>query len=73
MIYKQPVSKLCCLFQQENEWFHQQVEVPQVNLDQSNLWLNQADLGGETDALICASQEQALSTNYVRNMIYKQP
>eukprot|EP00957_Ditylum_brightwellii_P123589 9422424-Ditylum_brightwellii.AAC.3 len=54
-------------------WFRQQAEVPQADMDQSNLWLARDDLRGETEALICAAQEQVLSTNYVRNMTYKQP
>eukprot|EP00957_Ditylum_brightwellii_P059945 4551335-Ditylum_brightwellii.AAC.1 len=42
-------------------------------MDQSNLWLARADLQGETEVLICAVQEQAMLTNYMRNVIYKQP
>ena len=34
-------------------------------------WFRKADLKVETEALICASQEQALSTNYVKFNIDK--
>eukprot|EP00957_Ditylum_brightwellii_P183160 13951127-Ditylum_brightwellii.AAC.1 len=54
-------------------WFCQQVEIPQIDINQSHIWLARADPRGETEALICAAQEQVLATNYVRNMIYKQP
>ena len=45
-------------------------EIP-VNTDQEKrwLWLQKSDLKPETEALICAAQEQAIRTNYVKNRI----
>ena len=34
-------------------------------------WLVQSDLKVQTEAMICAAQEQALRTNYIKNKIDK--
>ena len=34
-------------------------------------WLRKADLKVETEAMLCAAQEQAIQTNYVRHKIDK--
>jgi len=41
----------------------------QVDKDKSWLWLSKGDLKVETEALLCAAQEQALRTNYVKESI----
>ena len=48
--------------------FHRDVE---ENTDQEKrwLWLAKSDLKPETEALICAAQEQALRTNYIKHRI----
>ena len=35
------------------------------------LWLKNSDLKAETEDLICAAQEQALRTNYIKSNIDK--
>eukprot|EP00957_Ditylum_brightwellii_P085102 6470310-Ditylum_brightwellii.AAC.1 len=54
------------------KFFTQQKEVLGVDLDQSHLWLHQAGLRGETEAVLCAAQDQAMATNFVCHEIYKQ-
>ena len=39
--------------------------------DKSWQWLSKCDLKIETEALLCAAQEQAISTNYVKYYIDK--
>eukprot|EP00957_Ditylum_brightwellii_P108334 8264539-Ditylum_brightwellii.AAC.1 len=52
--------------------FAQQKEVPGVDLGQSHMWLRQAHLRSETEAALCAAQDQAMTTNFVHHKIYKQ-
>ena len=47
-------------------------EMPEkINKDLSWKWLVQSDLKEQTEATICAAQEQALRTNYTKNKIGK--
>eukprot|EP00957_Ditylum_brightwellii_P122840 9367115-Ditylum_brightwellii.AAC.1 len=46
------------------KFFTQQKEVPGVDLDQSHMRLRQAGLRGETEAALCAAQDQAMATNF---------
>ena len=43
----------------------------EINKDLSWKWLVQSDLKVQTEATICAAQEQALRTNYTKNKIGK--
>eukprot|EP00957_Ditylum_brightwellii_P168496 12825806-Ditylum_brightwellii.AAC.1 len=52
-------------------FFKDQREIMQVDLDQSWQWLHTSGLRYETDAAICAVQEQALTTNNVCKKIGK--
>eukprot|EP00957_Ditylum_brightwellii_P179471 13671786-Ditylum_brightwellii.AAC.1 len=54
------------------KFFAQQKEVPGVDLDQSHMWLCQVGLRGETEAALCAAQDQAMTTNIARHEIYRQ-
>jgi hypothetical protein len=54
------------------KFFVQQADIPQVDLTLSHQWLQRAHLRAETEAAICAAQEQALATNYIRKNIFKQ-
>ena len=47
-------------------------EMPKdIDKDLSWQWLVQSDLKVQTEATICAAQEQALRTNYIKNKIDK--
>ena len=47
-------------------------EIPEeIDKDLSWKWLVQSDLKVQTEATICAAQEQALRTNYTKNKIDK--
>ena len=47
-------------------------EIPEeIDKDLSWKWLLQSDLKVQTEAMICAAQEQALRTNYTKNKIDK--
>ena len=46
-------------------------EIPQTTENKTWEWLRKRDLKVATKALICASQEQALQTNYVKCNIDK--
>eukprot|EP00957_Ditylum_brightwellii_P078260 5950370-Ditylum_brightwellii.AAC.1 len=54
------------------KFFVKQWEVLGVDLDQSHMWLCQADLCGEAEAALCAAQDQAMATNFICHKIYKQ-
>eukprot|EP00957_Ditylum_brightwellii_P037509 2836682-Ditylum_brightwellii.AAC.1 len=41
-------------------------------MEQSHLWLRQAQLQFETEAAICAAQEQTVVTNHSQKEIFKQ-
>jgi len=43
----------------------------EIDKDLSWQWLVQCDLKVQTEAMICAAQEQALRTNYIKNKIDK--
>ena len=43
----------------------------EIDKDLSSKWLVQSDLKVQTEAMICAAQEQALRTNYAKNKIDK--
>ena len=53
------------------EYFNLQENIPNVDLDLSNKWLDKSYLRSETESLICAAQEQALATNYISTKIWK--
>jgi len=42
-----------------------------VDIEQSYRWLKYADIKGETESTIMATQDQAISTNYFKNKILK--
>ena len=52
------------------DYFKQQAELVNVELTKSQEWLNQSHLRFETESLICAAQEQALHTKYMRSKIW---
>eukprot|EP00957_Ditylum_brightwellii_P099050 7544667-Ditylum_brightwellii.AAC.1 len=54
------------------KFFAQQEEVPGVDLAQLHMWLRWAGLCRETEAALCAAQDQAMATNYICHEIYKQ-
>eukprot|EP00957_Ditylum_brightwellii_P175633 13373001-Ditylum_brightwellii.AAC.1 len=53
------------------KFFCQQAEIPQVDIEQSHLWMRQAQLQPETKAAICAAQEQTMVTNHILKEIFK--
>jgi hypothetical protein len=42
-----------------------------VDIEQSYHWLNSGDIKGETESTIVAAQDQAISTNYFKNKIWR--
>ena len=52
-------------------YFKRQNEIPNVDMGQSYAWLHKFQLRFETESLLCAAQEQALATKYVRSKIWK--
>ena len=42
-----------------------------VDTEQSYRWLKSGDIKGETESTIVAAQDQAISTNYFKNIILK--
>ena len=42
-----------------------------IDKEKSMYWLSRGDLKVETEALLCAAQEQALRTNYIKHNIHK--
>ena len=55
------------------EYFKQQLEIPNVNIELSNKWLTNSYLRSETESLICAAQEQTLDNKLLQhqNMEYR--
>ena len=48
------------------------IEIPEkVDKEKSWYWLSRCDVKVETEALLCAAQEQALRTNYIKHHIDK--
>ena len=43
-----------------------------VDTEQSYWWLKSGDINGETESIIVAAQDQAISTNYFKNRILKE-
>ena len=43
-----------------------------VNIEQAYRWLKSGDVKGETESTIVAAQDQAISTNYFKNKIFKE-
>ena len=43
-----------------------------MDTDQSYGWLKSGDIKGETESIIMAAQDQAVSTNYFKNKILKE-
>jgi hypothetical protein len=43
-----------------------------VDTEQSYHWLKSGDIKGETESAIVAAQDQAISTNYLKNKILKE-
>ena len=52
-------------------YFKEQEATAVINMTLSKRWLDIPYFRYETDSLICAAQEQALATNYVRTKIWK--
>ena len=47
-------------------------EIPEkVDKEKSWYWISRGDVKVETEALLCAAQEQALRTNYIKHHIEK--
>ena len=47
-------------------------EMPETTVEKETWsWLIKADLKVETEAMLCAAQEQAIQTNYVKHKIDK--
>ena len=46
-------------------------EMPETTDEKETYWLRKADLEGETEAMLCAAQEEAIRTNYVKHKIDK--
>ena len=46
-------------------------EMPETTDDKETYWLRKADLKVETEAMLCAAQEEAIRTNYVKHKIDK--
>ena len=42
-----------------------------MDIEQSYHWLKYGDIKGETESTIVAAQDQAISTNYFKNKIFK--
>jgi hypothetical protein len=53
------------------QFFTAQEQIEGVDLKMSHLWLQRAHLRFETEALVCAAQEQALPTNWMKAKIWK--
>eukprot|EP00957_Ditylum_brightwellii_P077452 5885083-Ditylum_brightwellii.AAC.1 len=64
--------KCLCEKPLHGKFFCQQAEIPQVDMEQSHLWLRQAQLWPETEAAICAAKEQTMVTNHIWKEIFKQ-
>jgi hypothetical protein len=47
------------------------LDVKLVDIEQSYRWLKYGDIKGETEITIVAAQDQAISTNYCINKIFK--
>ena len=45
------------------DYFKQQDEMTNIDLNKSKQWLNKANLRYETESLLCAAQEQAVPIN----------
>jgi len=43
-----------------------------VDIEHSYRWLKSGDIKGETESTVVAAQDQAFSTNYVKNIILKE-
>ena len=54
------------------KFFVQQAEVPAVIPELCHDWLNTSHLRFETEACLCAAQEQALATRYIKAKIWKE-
>ena len=54
------------------QYFSEREKIPEINLSLSDQWLEQSHLRSETESLICAAQEQALNTRYIRSKIWGQ-
>ena len=54
------------------QYFKEREQIPEVSLSLSDQWLEQSHLRFETESLICAAQEQALNTRYIRSKIWGQ-
>eukprot|EP00957_Ditylum_brightwellii_P101364 7725126-Ditylum_brightwellii.AAC.1 len=52
--------KCLCEKPLHGKFFHQQAEIPQVNMEQSHLWLCQAQLRSKTKAAMCVALEQTM-------------
>ena len=62
----------------KNKWHKKRMHVQfarempeEIDKDLSWKWLKQSDLKVQNEAMICAAQEQALRTNYIKNKIDK--
>ena len=57
--------KCLCEKPLHGKFFCQQAEIPQVDIEQSHLWLRRVQLRPETEAAICTAQEQTTVTNCI--------
>ena len=53
------------------DYFKQLEKMQNIDLGKSKQWLNKANLRYETESLLCAAQEQAVSTRYMMNKIWR--
>jgi len=54
------------------QYFTEREKIPEVSIPLSDQWLERSHLRYETESLICAGQEQALNTRYIRSKIWGQ-
>ena len=59
-----------CVMKLHGNYFEQQNKIPGVDLSLSRRWINCSYFRYETESLLCAGQEQALATNYIRNKVW---
>ena len=53
------------------QYFSNQANIPNVDLDLSQQWLEKSHVWFETESLICAAQERTINTRYIQRKIWK--
>ena len=53
------------------QFFKAQEQIEGVDIKMSHLWLQRAQLRFETEVLVCATQEQAFPTNWMKAKVWK--